>query len=308
MVLNGRSASKTIWMNLNGSTACYQHIFEKVEIFNGFKWSISRGLTVENVCQKLHKIAALKTKIAAIQNILKVTSLTRVCLKWPALLVWANGFASRLLEAYQGMPRQWRQTYSNAPESDPGRPGESTRTHPMIAQFVVSVSQWQWHGSLEKFPQQNCILQNQFRGPGHRHHVLQRLLKHSVGHTVEALYFSCNKPQGKLTGYTLDKVWMNKDKFTRAGFELATSGLTCQRSTKLSYPARYWRSPYFVNIFVRGRQSEVMKPYTALSPGITPELRYNLGRGSKGCTIKGYNFFFCKYHVIKRKGNWLGTF
>ena len=28
--------------------------------------------------------------------------------------------------------------------------------------------------------------------------------------------------------------------------------------------ALYWRSPYFVNIFVRGRQSEVMKPYTAL--------------------------------------------
>ena len=28
--------------------------------------------------------------------------------------------------------------------------------------------------------------------------------------------------------------------------------------------ALHWRSPYFVNIFARGRQSEVMKPYTAL--------------------------------------------
>ena len=31
-----------------------------------------------------------------------------------------------------------------------------------------------------------------------------------------------------------------------------------------NYLALHWRSPYFVNIFVRGRQSEVMKPYTAL--------------------------------------------
>ena len=47
--------SKTIWMDLNGSTACYQHCsngitmcvqnqwaFLKVEILNGFKWSFSR--------------------------------------------------------------------------------------------------------------------------------------------------------------------------------------------------------------------------------------------------------------------------
>ena len=38
---------------------------------------------------------------------------------------------------------------------------------------------------------------------------------------------------------------------------------------QLSCLALHWRSPYFVNIFVRGagapgRQSEVMKPYTAL--------------------------------------------
>ena len=39
------------------------------------------ALRVENVCKKLHEIAALNTKMAAIQNILKVTSLTQVCLK-----------------------------------------------------------------------------------------------------------------------------------------------------------------------------------------------------------------------------------
>ena len=42
---------------------------------------------------------------------------------------------------------------------------------------------------LAKFPQQNCLVQNQFRGPGQRHHVPRRLFKHSAGHTVEALYF-----------------------------------------------------------------------------------------------------------------------
>ena len=53
--------SKTIWMDLNESTACYQHCsksngitmcvqnqwaFLKVEILNGFKWSISRRVNV----------------------------------------------------------------------------------------------------------------------------------------------------------------------------------------------------------------------------------------------------------------------
>ena len=40
---------------------------------------------------------------------------------------------------------------------------------------------------------------------------------------------------------------MNKDKFTRAGLEPDVPGLY-----QLSYLALYWRSPYFVNIFVRG--------------------------------------------------------
>ena len=49
--------------------------------------------------------------------------------------------------------------------------------------------------------------------------------------------------------HILDKFWMNKEKFTRAGFEPATSGFTCRRS-ELTSPI--WRAPYFVNIFVRG--------------------------------------------------------
>ena len=55
---------------------------------------------------------------------------------------------------------------------------------------------------------------------------------------------------------------MNKEKFTRAGLEPA---IDVPGLYQLSYLALHWRSPYFVNIFVRGRQSEVMKPYTALS-------------------------------------------
>ena len=58
--------SKAIWMDLNGSTACYQHCsngitmcvqnqwaFLKVEILNGFKWSISRGGLNEQIIRYL---------------------------------------------------------------------------------------------------------------------------------------------------------------------------------------------------------------------------------------------------------------
>ena len=54
--------SKTIWMGLNGSTACYQHCsngitmcvqnqwaFFLMEILNGFKWSISRTRRVNSL-------------------------------------------------------------------------------------------------------------------------------------------------------------------------------------------------------------------------------------------------------------------
>ena len=54
---------------------------------------------------------------------------------------------------------------------------------------------------------------------------------------------------------------MNKDKFTRAGIEPSCDlRIDVPGLYQLSYLALHWRSPYFVNIFVRGRQSEVMKP------------------------------------------------
>ena len=57
---------------------------------------------------------------------------------------------------------------------------------------------------------------------------------------------------------------MNKDKLTRAGLEPVTLRIDVPGLYQLSYLALHWQSPYFVNIFVRRRQSEVMKPYTAL--------------------------------------------
>ena len=45
--------SKTIWIDLNGSTACY-NTFLKVEILNGFKWSISRR--VNKWCKYIYRL------------------------------------------------------------------------------------------------------------------------------------------------------------------------------------------------------------------------------------------------------------
>ena len=94
---------------------------------------------------------------------------------------------------------------------------------------------------------------------------------------------------------------MNKEKFTRAGFEPVTSGLTCRRSTNRANLPYIGGLPILSMSLFGGRQSEVMKPYTALQPGIKPKLWYNMGRGSKGIRL------FYKYHVINHKGNWLGT-
>ena len=58
---------------------------------------------------------------------------------------------------------------------------------------------------------------------------------------------------------------MNKERLTRARLEPATSGLTSPGLYQLSYLALHWRSPYFVNIFVQGCQSEVMKIQIKLS-------------------------------------------
>ena len=44
------------------------------------------------------------------------------------------------------------------------------------------------------------------------------------------------------------------------------------------------------------------------SPGSCPSYDPTLEEAVRGCSIKGYNFFFYKYHVMNHKGNWLGTF
>ena len=65
------------------------------------------------------------------------------------------------------------------------------------------------------------------------------------------LYHEGNHKENWL-GTFLDQFWMNKEKFTGAGFEPATSGLTCRRSTNWANLPYIGGLPYFVNIFVRG--------------------------------------------------------
>ena len=92
--------------------------------------------------------------------------------------------------------------------------------------------------------------------------------------------------KGNWLGTFLDKFWMNKEQFTRARFESATSGIDVPALYQLSYLALHCRSPYLsISLFGGGGGGASQKS------GITPKLRYNLGRGSKGCTKKGYDFF-----------------
>ena len=42
---------------------------------------------------------------------------------------------------------------------------------------------------------------------------------------------------------------MSKENLIELGFECETSGLTCQLSDQLSYPALYWRSSILSTIF-----------------------------------------------------------
>ena len=60
---------------------------------------------------------------------------------------------------------------------------------------------------------------------------------------------------------------MKKEKIYKSGTWTCDLRIHVPGLYQLSYLALHWRSPYFVNIFVRGRQSEVMKPYTARDLG-----------------------------------------
>ena len=59
--------------------------------------------------------------------------------------------------------------------------------------------------------------------------------------------------------FSHDKFWVNKDKFTQAGFELS-DWRAGALATELTI-ALYWWSPYFVNIFVRGAPIRSIKPW-----------------------------------------------
>ena len=70
--------------------------------------------------------------------------------------------------------------------------------------------------------------------------------------------------KGNWMGTFLEKFWMDKAKFTRAGLEPATSGLMCRRSTNWANSPYIGGVPILSISLFGGRQSEVLKPYTAL--------------------------------------------
>ena len=67
---------------------------------------------------------------------------------------------------------------------------------------------------------------------------------------------------------------------------------TSVRIDQRSYLAlQHWRSPYFVKIFVRGRQSEVMKPYAALLARDHAQVTIQPGIGSRGFIFQYFKLF-----------------
>ena len=78
---------------------------------------------------------------------------------------------------------------------------------------------------------------------------------------------------------------LNKE-LTRVGFEPTTSGLTCRRSTKLSYLALCWRCPYIViSLFSQkalNHNCRVARDHTQIT--IQP--------GKRQITLRGCDFWF----------------
>ena len=87
-------------------------------------------------------------------------------------------------------------------------------------------------------------------------------------------------------------LWINKGKGTTAGFEPTTSGLTCRRSTNWAKYPYVGGLPILSISLLGGASQKSWLPYTALQPGITPKLRYNLGRGSMVMHRKGIRLFY----------------
>ena len=92
-------------------------------------------------------------------------------------------------------------------------------------------------------------------------------------------------------------IWMNKEKLTRAGLEPATSGLTCRGSTNWVILALHWRSPYFVNIFVRVRGAPVRSHETIYCPFARDHAHVTIQPGKRqyGMHHKGIRIFFCLF-------------
>ena len=75
---------------------------------------------------------------------------------------------------------------------------------------------------------------------------------------------------------------------------------------QLSYLALYWRSPYFVNIFVRGRQSEVIQPHRAYRP-LARDQNIHVIQCSMYFVKPNCLFFACSFHFHQRGTNTICT-
>ena len=87
--------------------------------------------------------------------------------------------------------------------------------------------------------------------------------------------------------------WMDKEKLTRAGFEPATSGLTCRCSTNWANEPYIGGIPILsISLFGGGGASQ--KSWNHILPfsqGSRPSYDTTWEEGVRGCLIKGYDFF-----------------
>ena len=73
--------------------------------------------------------------------------------------------------------------------------------------------------------------------------------------TIIIIYLSCNEPQGKLTAWVhflINFGWTKKNLLEQDLNLRPPDWRAGALPTELTCPILYWRSPYFVNIFVRG--------------------------------------------------------
>ena len=87
---------------------------------------------------------------------------------------------------------------------------------------------------------------------------------------------------------------MNKEKFTRAGFESATSGLTCAAG---ALPTELTSPILAVCLFCQylcsaGASQKSFNHILPFSQGSRPSYNTTWEEAVRGCTIRGYNFFF----------------